>query len=154
MRSVMNTNDARTKMGRTDGELNYLSKVLFAFMCILALIIVLTGGISEYWMLDIFRQVLLLSSIIPISLRVNLDISKIIFSYKINNDKQIEGSIARNSQIPEELGRVQYILSDKTGTLTQNDMVFKKIAINGVDTFLASDSKLIAKIIKKNYEQS
>ena len=51
-------------------------------------------------MLDLFRQVLLLSSIIPISLRVNLDFSKIIFSYKINHDQEIEGTIARNSQIP------------------------------------------------------
>jgi hypothetical protein len=40
----MNTNEARTKMGRTDGELNYLSKVLFIFMCILAVLIVVAGG--------------------------------------------------------------------------------------------------------------
>lgn len=125
-------------MGRTDGELNYLSKVLFLFMIILSIIIIISGGIGQYWMLDLFRQVLLLSSIIPISLRVNLDFSKIVFSYKINHDKQIEGAIARNSQIPEELGRVQYILSDKTGTLTQNDMVFKKVSINDVGSFLAN----------------
>lgn len=87
MRSVMNTNESRTKMGRTDGELNYLSKVLFVFMVILAIIIVISGGLGEYWMLDLFRQILLLSSIIPISLRVNLDFSKIVFSRKINNDK-------------------------------------------------------------------
>ena len=89
MRSVMNTNESRTKMGRTDAELNYLSKVLFVFMVILAVIIVLSGGMGEYWMLDLFRQILLLSSIIPISLRVNLDFSKIVFSRKINNDKEI-----------------------------------------------------------------
>jgi phospholipid-translocating ATPase len=100
MRSVMNTNESRTKMGRTDGELNYLSKVLFGFMVVLAVIIVISGGIGEYWMLDLFRQILLLSSIIPISLRVNLDFSKIVFSRKINNDKEIEGALARNSQIP------------------------------------------------------
>lgn len=87
MRSVMNTNESRTKMGRTDGELNYLSKVLFFFMVILSVIIVVSGGFGEYWMLDLFRQILLLSSIIPISLRVNLDFSKIVFSRKINNDK-------------------------------------------------------------------
>ncbi len=44
MRSVMNTNESRTKMGRTDAELNYLSKVLFGFMVILAVIIVISGG--------------------------------------------------------------------------------------------------------------
>lgn len=152
MRSVMNTNIARTKMGRTDAEINVLSKILFVFMCILSVIIVLVGGLSEYWLLDLFRQVLLLSSIIPISLRVNLDISKIAFSYKINNDPQIEGALARNSQIPEELGRVQYILSDKTGTLTQNDMVFKKIYIHDAAPFIAGQERLMAKIIKKNYE--
>lgn len=117
---MLNTRDAKDKMGRTDGELNYLSKVLFGFMCILAILIVVAGGFGEYWLLDIFRQILLLSSIIPISLRVNLDLAKTIFSYKINHDTEIEGTIARNSQIPEELGRVHYILSDKTGTLTQN----------------------------------
>lgn len=123
-------------MGRTDGEINVLSKVLFVFMCILSVIIVLVGGLSQYWLLDLFRQVLLLSSIIPISLRVNLDISKIVFSYKINNDASIEGALARNSQIPEQLGRVQYILSDKTGTLTQNDMVFKKVYVHDAAAFV------------------
>jgi len=74
-------------MGRTDGELNYLSKVLFLFMIILSIIIIISGGLGEYWLLDLFRQILLLSSIIPISLRVNLDFSKIVFSYRINHDK-------------------------------------------------------------------
>lgn len=83
-------------------------------------------------MLEYFRFVLLLSSIIPISLRVNLDFSKLVFSHKINTDKDIQGALARNSTIPEELGRVHYILSDKTGTLTQNQMVFKKISLEQV----------------------
>ena len=89
-------------------------------MVILSVIIVFVGGLGEYWLLDIFRQILLLCSIIPISLRVNLDISKAVFSRRINRDKDMEGAIARNSQIPEELGRIHYIMSDKTGTLTQN----------------------------------
>ena len=100
MRSVMNANEARQKMGRTDAELNYLSKILFLLMVVLAVLIVASGGIGDYWLLDLFRQILLLSTIIPISLRVNLDISKSVFSYKINHDKDIEGAIARNSQIP------------------------------------------------------
>jgi hypothetical protein len=46
MRSVMNTRDARNKTGRIDAELNFLSKVLFAFMCLLAVIIVVAGGLG------------------------------------------------------------------------------------------------------------
>jgi phospholipid-translocating ATPase len=46
MRSVMNSHESRVKMGRTDDELNYLAKVLFAFMCVLAVIIVFCGGLG------------------------------------------------------------------------------------------------------------
>jgi phospholipid-translocating ATPase len=154
MRSVMNAHDARQKIGRTDAELNYLAKVLFGFMVVLAILIVFSGGLGEYWLLDIFRQILLLCSIIPISLRVNLDISKAVFSHRINTDKEIEGAIARNSQIPEELGRIHYIMSDKTGTLTQNEMVFKKLAIHNVGAYTAEDQKLLRLSLKKSYEKT
>lgn len=39
-------------------------------------------------------------------MRVNLDFAKIIYSIRINIDKDIEGTIARSSTIPEELGRI------------------------------------------------
>jgi phospholipid-translocating ATPase len=39
------------------------------------------------------------------------------------------GTVARNSNLPEELGRISYLLSDKTGTLTQNDMKFKRLVV-------------------------
>ena len=63
------------------------------------------------------------------SLRVNLDMAKLVYSWVIGRDKEIPGTVVRSSTIPEELGRISYLLSDKTGTLTQNEMVYKSTII-------------------------
>lgn len=96
-RSVMNTKESRYKFGLVDSELNRLTKVCFGLMCLLASFIIIAKGFEDHWVIDYFRFVLLLSSIIPISLRVNLDAAKILFSYNINNDLDIEGTVTRNS---------------------------------------------------------
>lgn len=41
-------------------------------------------------------------------------------------------TVVRSSTIPEELGRISFLLSDKTGTLTMNEMRFKKIHLGTV----------------------
>ena len=110
-----------------DIEVNRLSKVLFLLMMVLSAALSMLNGLHGDYMMFFFRCILLLSSIIPISLRVNLDLAKLYYSYMINTDTKIEGSIARNSNIPEDLGRLSYLITDKTGTLTQNEMVLKKI---------------------------
>lgn len=57
------------------------------------------------------------------SLRVNLDMGKAVYSWLITRDKAIKDTVVRSTTIPEELGRISYLLTDKTGTLTQNEMV-------------------------------
>ncbi|CAG2063873.1 unnamed protein product, partial [Timema podura] len=57
---------------------------------------------------------------------------KAFYSWSMQRDKEIAGTVVRSTTIPEELGRISYLLSDKTGTLTQNEMVFKKLHLGTV----------------------
>ncbi|EDK31407.1 phospholipid-translocating P-type ATPase, flippase family protein (macronuclear) [Tetrahymena thermophila SB210] len=148
-RMAMNSRDARSKFGQLDTELNYLSKLLFVFMVISSIVLVVLQGVKLEWytLILTFRYLLLLSSIIPISMRVNLEFAKLIYCYKINIDQQMPGTVARSSQIPEELGRIQFILTDKTGTLTQNDMTFKKLSLeSGIFTY--EETSQLQEIVK------
>ncbi len=87
---------------------------------------------GSVWYVKIMRFLVLFSTIVPISLRVNLDLGKSVYSWFIQRDPGMPGAVVRTSTIPEDLGRIEYLLSDKTGTLTQNDMEMKKIHVGTV----------------------
>ena len=131
-RATMNNSKPRTKNGLIDLELNDLTKILILATVTLSIVMVSLKGFEGPWYIYLFRFVLLFSYLIPISLRVNLDIGKIFYSLQIQNDKDMPGTVARSTTIPEELGRIAYLLSDKTGTLTKNIMVFKKLHLGTV----------------------
>ncbi|CAG0919422.1 unnamed protein product [Notodromas monacha] len=128
-RSVMNNSSPRSKVGLVDLEINFLTKILFGTMIAMSLVMVLLKGNRAYWYQYLVRFVLLFSYIIPLSLRVNLDMAKIFYSWSIMKDKEMPENVVRSTTIPEELGRIGYVLTDKTGTLTKNEMVMKKFHV-------------------------
>ncbi|CAF1330163.1 unnamed protein product [Adineta steineri] len=131
-RMVMNTSKPRSKIGLVDKEINTLTKLLFLASAILSFVIVGLKGFYGPWYRYLVRFFLLFSYMIPISLRINLDMGKIAYAWFIQKDEEIPGSVVRSSTIPEELGRIGYLLSDKTGTLTQNLMIFKRLHLGTV----------------------
>lgn len=45
---------------------------------------------------------------------------KMVFSWMIKKDSKIPGTMVRASTIPEQLGRISYLLTDKTGWAAGN----------------------------------
>lgn len=135
-RSAQSTAPSRSKTGLLEYEINTLTKILCALTLALSVILVALEGFGNtkgnIWYIKIMRFLVLFSTIVPISLRVNLDMGKSAFSYFIQHDPGIPGAVVRTSTIPEDLGRIEYLLSDKTGTLTQNEMEMKKIHVGTV----------------------
>uniref|UniRef100_A0A8C0VEB2 Phospholipid-transporting ATPase n=1 Tax=Cyanistes caeruleus TaxID=156563 RepID=A0A8C0VEB2_CYACU len=152
-RSVMNTSNPKNKVGLLDLELNQLTKALFLALVALSVVMVTLQGFVGPWYRNLFRFLLLFSYIIPISLRVNLDMGKAAYGWMIMKDDNIPGTVVRTSTIPEELGRLVYLLTDKTGTLTQNEMIFKRLHLGtvsyGTDTMDEIQSHII-----NSYSQS
>ncbi|CAL1295013.1 unnamed protein product [Larinioides sclopetarius] len=149
-RSVMNNSEPRSKVGITDLELNQQTKVLFAAVVGLALVMMALKGFGGLWYRYLFRFILLFSYIIPISLRVNLDMGKMVYSWMIQKDTDIPNTVVRSTTIPEELGRLTFLLSDKTGTLTKNEMVFKKLHL-GTVAYGSDSFDEVAAHIKTSY---
>ena len=78
-RAQMNSKLALTKVGKLDMEINRMSKFLFICMVLISFGIVAMSEFKGNWLINFFRYVLLLSAIIPISLRVNLDLGKVYY---------------------------------------------------------------------------
>ncbi|KAI9478083.1 MAG: hypothetical protein EXX96DRAFT_595572 [Benjaminiella poitrasii] len=97
-----------------------------------------TSELGKEFGLNILTFMILFNSFIPISLMVTMEIVKYIQAIMIDSDLDIyyektdTPAVARSSSLIEELGQIEYVFSDKTGTLTCNEMEFRQCSISGL----------------------
>ncbi|KAL4631648.1 phospholipid-transporting ATPase 11C-like isoform X1 [Arapaima gigas] len=86
---------------------------------------------------DFLSFMVLFNFIIPVSMYVTVEMQKFLGSFFITWDRDFldqeiqEGALVNTSDLNEELGQVEYVFTDKTGTLTQNNMEFIECCIDG-----------------------
>ncbi|KAG5658725.1 hypothetical protein KAF25_007278 [Fusarium avenaceum] len=94
--------------------------------------------ITQTFLKDMVTYWVLFSALVPISLFVTVELVKYWHGILINDDldmyydKNDTPATCRTSSLVEELGMVEYVFSDKTGTLTCNQMEFKQCSIAGI----------------------
>lgn len=149
----MNKHSPRPKWAQIDQTVSSYSKAIFGFQILTALtmgVIALyknTIAVQGMWYLGNYsedsviifqlRFFLLTTVMIPVSFKFVVDLSKqymaqvLEWDLAMYNDENGEGVKVRNSSIVEDLGQVEYVLSDKTGTMTQNKMELRSIFVAG-----------------------
>eukprot|EP00079_Xenopus_tropicalis_P032657 XP_017946428.1 PREDICTED: phospholipid-transporting ATPase IK [Xenopus tropicalis] len=155
---MRNGGKVRVKKTKLEKMMNILVIIIFGMLIICAAVLAIIAGYRSAWFkgkhsyipplaendtpaytafLVFWGYVILLSTIVPMSMYITLELIHLIHNMFINWDedmystKKNTAANARSSSLNDVLGQVEYVFSDKTGTLTQNIMTFKKCCING-----------------------
>jgi len=144
-------NSARTN-GKLSNMQHYLNMCVWGLLFSLLILCIYAATMStlqeesfelccseQSWIIKIGVFTITFYHVVPMSLYVCFEMLKLILGYQVNSDKQMEDpesgdfAVARTADLIEEMGQINFIFSDKTGTLTKNEMLFARACISGQD---------------------
>ncbi|KAI1111858.1 hypothetical protein F5Y14DRAFT_288376 [Nemania sp. NC0429] len=155
---MMNAGATPSKRARIARELNFNVLLNFGILFTICLLSAIVNGVSwgksdasSAWFdygaiggtpgmtgfITFFAALIVFQNLIPISLYISLEIVRTLQAIFIYSDVQMYYEpidypcVPKSWNISDDVGQIEYIFSDKTGTLTQNVMEFKKATING-----------------------
>ncbi|XP_034738345.1 phospholipid-transporting ATPase IC [Etheostoma cragini] len=155
---LRNCGKLRVKRTQTEKVFNKVVVGIVLFLLLSALLLAIGAGLFSSWVMShtgvpfalvvndnpvytgflvFWSYIMLLSPAMPIALYISFEVIHTVHSLFIGWDMEMywqqadRPAQARNTSLNEELGQVGYLLSDKTGTLTQNRLLFRQCCIAG-----------------------
>ncbi|XP_035509560.1 phospholipid-transporting ATPase IK-like [Morone saxatilis] len=155
---LRNCGKLRVKRTQTEKVFNRVVMGIVLFVLLAALLLAIGSGVFSSWVMSntgvlsalvvngnpaytgflvFWSYIILLSPAMPIALYITFELIHTVQSLFIGWDIEMywqpadRPAQARNTSLSEELGQVGYLLSDKTGTLTQNRLLFRQCCIAG-----------------------
>lgn len=118
-------------------------------------------GIPMETFFSFLSSIIVFQIMIPISLYITMELVRLGQSFFMIEDKHMFDSSSgsrfqcRSLNINEDLGQIRYVFSDKTGTLTENKMEFRRASVNGVNygsSLLVADPQNIKGKVPKTFD--